>query len=78
MAASARAFLLLFGMGLRSYSMRPAFIPTIKELASHITEEQTRSNLNRALRMKTARQVIRLTDQLLKDLAPDLAVLETA
>ena len=32
MAGSPRAFVLLFGMGLRSFSMSPAFIPTIKEL----------------------------------------------
>ena len=78
MAASGRAFVLLFGMGLRSYSMSPAFIPTIKELASHLTEEQAELTLNRALRMKTARQVTRFMDQQLKSIAPDLAILETA
>ena len=78
MAASGRAFVLLFGMGLRSYSMSPAFIPTIKELASHLTEEQAGLTLNRALRMKTARQVTRFMDQQLKAIAPDLAILETA
>ena len=78
MAASARAFVLLFGMGLRSYSMSPAFIPTIKELVGHLTEEQAGLTLNRALRMKTARQVTRFMDQQLKSVAPDLAILETA
>src|SRR5215510_6711411 len=33
MAGSPRAFVLLFGMGLRSFSMSPAFVPIIKELA---------------------------------------------
>ena len=37
MAGAPRAFVLLFGMGLRSFSMSPAFIPTIKELTSHLT-----------------------------------------
>ena len=34
MASAPRAFVLLFGMGLRSFSMSPAFIPTIKELTA--------------------------------------------
>ena len=37
MAGQPRAFVLLFGMGLRSFSMSPAFIPIIKELTSHLT-----------------------------------------
>ena len=32
MAGAPRAFVLLFGMGLRSFSMSPAFIPMIKDL----------------------------------------------
>lgn len=78
MAASARAFVLLFGMGLRSYSMSPAFIPAIKELVGHLTEEDTRRILDRALRMKTARQITRFMDQQLRALAPELVILETA
>lgn len=63
-------------MGLRSYSMSPAFVPAIKELAGHLTEERCRSILDRALRMKSTRQVTRLMDQQLKALPPELAVLE--
>jgi len=77
MAASARAFPLLFGMGLRSYSMSPAFIPTIKELAGHLTGEQAKSLLGCALRMKSARQVIRFMDRELVKMCPNLTVLET-
>ncbi len=36
MAGRPRAVVLLFGMGLRSFSMSPAFIPTIKELITHL------------------------------------------
>ena len=39
MAGRPRAVVLLFGMGLRSFSMSPAFIPTIKELISHLTRQ---------------------------------------
>ena len=37
MAGQPRAFVLLLGMGLRSFSMSPAFIPLIKDLTSHVT-----------------------------------------
>ena len=76
MAASARAFPLLFGMGLRNFSMSPAFIPTIKELLAHLTEEHAKFLLGRVLRMKTARQVTRFMDQQLRELSPNLVLLE--
>jgi phosphotransferase system enzyme I (PtsI) len=78
MAGSLRAFPLLFGMGLRSYSMSPAFIPTIKQLMSQLTEEHAGSLLKRALGMKTARQVIRFMDRELAQTCPGLELLETA
>ena len=37
MAGQPRAFVLLLGMGLRSFSMSPSFIPSIKELAAHVS-----------------------------------------
>ncbi len=40
MAGSTRAFVLLLGMGLRSFSMSPAFLPSIKELAHHVNVPQ--------------------------------------
>ena len=75
MAASPRAFLLLFGMGLRSFSMSPAFIPTIKELVVHLTEQDARYTLERALLMSTSRQIARFVDQQLKTLAPNVSLL---
>ena len=77
MAASTLAFPLLLGMGLRSYSMSPAFIPTIKELAGRLTQKDAELLLSRALRMKTARQVIRFMNQQVKELSPELVPLET-
>jgi phosphotransferase system enzyme I (PtsI) len=78
MAGSLRAFPLLFGMGLRSYSMSPAFVPTIKQLVSHVTEELASSLLKRAIGMKTARQVNRFMDRQLAQTCPELKILETA
>ena len=41
MAGSPSTFALLFGMGLRSFSMSPAFIPTVKELVRKLTREKS-------------------------------------
>jgi phosphoenolpyruvate-protein kinase (PTS system EI component) len=77
MAGQPRAFLLLLGMGLRSFSMSPAFVPSIKEVASKVRIDEARSLLSKALRMKTTAQVSRLmTDELAK-IAPDLNMLAT-
>jgi phosphotransferase system enzyme I (PtsI) len=77
MAAAPRAFLLLFGMGLRSYSMSPSFIPIIKELASHLTTEGTQRILQRALKMNTIAQIIRYTGQQLAEICPNLAIVDS-
>ena len=76
--ASARAFVLLFGMGLRSFSMSPAFIPTIKELTSHLTQARAEAILERALTLKTTALVRRYLGQEIADIAPNLKLLETA
>ena len=78
MASSPRAIPLLFGMGLRSFSMSPTFVPTIKELVGHLTEEWTGPALKRAVRMKTARQVVSFMDRQLQDMCPNLVLLETS
>jgi len=43
--------------------MSPAFIPTIKELMSHLTQAKAEKILQRALKLKTTAQVIRLMEQ---------------
>jgi phosphotransferase system enzyme I (PtsI) len=78
MAGSPKAFLLLYGMGLRSFSMSPAFVPTIKELLTHVTVAKARAVLRRALELKTTSQVNRLTADALAEIAPGLELLEIA
>jgi len=77
MAGRPRAVVLLFGMGLRSFSMSPAFIPTIKELMSHLTQAKAEKILQRALKLKTTAQVIRLMEQQIAELAPNVTLLDT-
>jgi phosphotransferase system enzyme I (PtsI) len=78
MAGSPRAFLVLLGMGLRTFSMSPAFAPSIKELASQVTIEQARSLFLRASELRTATNINRFLLNELKKISPDLAKLELA
>ena len=78
MAGAPRAFVLLFGMGLRSFSMSPAFIPSMKELTSHLTKERAEAILQRALKLKTTVEVQRYLREQVTDLAPNLKLLDTA
>jgi phosphotransferase system enzyme I (PtsI) len=78
MAGQPRAFVLLFAMGLRSFSMSPAFIPTIKELASHLTEERTGKIYRHAMKLKTTGHVLRYMSEQLDQLAPNLKLMNSA
>jgi phosphotransferase system enzyme I (PtsI) len=78
MAGQPRSFVLLFGMGLRSFSMSPSFVPSIKELASHLTVERSRQILAHAMQLKTTAHVKRYLADQLKQISPKLAMLDTA
>lgn len=78
MAAQPRAFLLLFAMGLRNFSMSPAFVPSMKELATHLTLPETQRILRKALRFTTTTAVKRYMERELKRIAPNIALLDTA
>ena len=78
MAGAPRAFVLLVGMGLRSFSMSPAFIPSIKELTHHLTRDRAEAIVHRALRFKTTAEVKRYLGDQITDLAPNLKLLDTA
>lgn len=78
MAGQPKAFVLLLGMGLRSFSMSAAFIPTIKELASHVSVAQARSILHHALELKTTTHVKRFMADQIRKISPDSAAFDTA
>ncbi|MGY8769758.1 MAG: phosphoenolpyruvate--protein phosphotransferase [Pirellulales bacterium] len=77
MAGQPRAFILLLGMGLRSFSMSPAFIPAIKELASNVTTKEAHKFLARALQMKTTNQIKRYLRMELEGIDPKFSKLDT-
>jgi phosphotransferase system enzyme I (PtsI) len=65
-------------MGLRSFSMSPAFIPTIKELLNHLSVAKAEEILRRVERLKTTAEVNRAMKQHLAQIAPNLKLLDTA
>jgi phosphotransferase system enzyme I (PtsI) len=77
MAGQPRPYVLLIGMGLRSFSMSPAFIPSIKELTSHLTEEAAKRILKGALKLTTTQQVTKFLGKQIEQLAPKLKLLDS-
>ncbi|MBI3837536.1 MAG: phosphoenolpyruvate--protein phosphotransferase [Planctomycetia bacterium] len=78
MAGAPRAFVLLFGMGLRSFSMSPAFIPMIKDLTSHLTRKRAERILRRTLEIKTTAGIQRFMAAQIAEIAPNLKLLDSA
>ncbi len=76
MAGQPRAFALLLGMGVRSFSMSPAFIPYIKECGRHLSIAEATKMLQHALTLHTTRKVAHYVTEQLKRLAPDFARLD--
>ena len=77
MAGKPKAFVLLLGMGLRRFSMSPAFIPSIKQLASQITIYDAEQIVESVLKFKTTAQVTKFMTRQLEHFAPNLALLDT-
>lgn len=77
MAGQPKAFVLLLGMGLRRFSMSPAFVPSIKQLASQVSVFEAEQILDSVLKLKTTAQVKKFMARQLEHLAPNLALLDT-
>jgi phosphotransferase system enzyme I (PtsI) len=72
MAGQPRAFALLLGMGVRNFSMSPAFIPYIKEFAKSLSLADAARILAHALTLHTTRKVTHYLTEQLTQLFPDL------
>lgn len=77
MAGQPRAFLLLLGMGLRQFSMSPAFIPSTKLLAAKLTIPQAETIYEQALELKTTEKIKRFMADRMREIAPDLTMFDT-
>ncbi len=77
MAGWPRCFLPLFGMGLRRLSMSSAFVPSIKELVRRTTQEVARETAQRVLHMKTVGEVRGYLTRKVKQIWPNVSLLDT-
>lgn len=77
MAGTPRAFVVLLGMGLRRFSMSPAFVPSIKRLASVVSIDEATSIVQSVMQFKTTGQVKKFLARSIEQLAPDLKMLSS-
>ena len=76
MAGQPRSVLALFGMGLRKFSMSPAFIPTIKALLSSVTTTQAERFTHQILQLKTGDEIRSYLTARLHEVSSDLEVFD--
>jgi phosphotransferase system enzyme I (PtsI) len=72
MAGQPRSVLVLFGMGLRKFSMSPAFVPTIKALLSRVSTAQAERFAHQVLQLKTSEEIRKYLSERLHEVASDL------
>jgi phosphoenolpyruvate-protein kinase (PTS system EI component) len=77
MAGRPRCFLPLLGMGLRRFSMSPAFVPTIKELARCTSVELAHQTAARVQRLRTFKQVRQYLTKMTQQVCPNVTFLDT-
>ena len=77
MAGKPKAFVLLLGMGLRKFSMSPAFVPSIKQLAKMLTVAEAEQILESVMKFKTTAQVNKYMTRQIERIAPKLSILDS-
>jgi phosphotransferase system enzyme I (PtsI) len=77
MAASPACVLPLLGIGLRKFSMSPAFIPTVKEMIRSIKMPDAVEAAKQVVKMKTVSQVRTYLSDRVRVLCPQVAKLDT-
>lgn len=77
MAGRPRCVLPLFAMGLRSFSMTPAFVPNVKQVIRSLDRRVAREILDLVLPMRTTKEVKSYLTQAVTKLCPDVALFDT-
>jgi phosphotransferase system enzyme I (PtsI) len=77
MAGQPRSVLVLFGMGLRRFSMSPAFIPTVKQLLSSVTTAQAERFAHHVLQLSTNDEIKSYLTARLHEVSSALEVFDT-
>ncbi len=78
MAGQPRSVLVLFGMGLRRFSMSPAFVPTIKALLASVTTAQAERFAHQVLQLKTNEEIRSYLNARLHEVSSALEVFDSA
>jgi phosphotransferase system enzyme I (PtsI) len=76
MAGQPRSALALFGLGLRRFSMSPAFIPTTKELLASVTTAEAERFAHQVLQLKTSEEVRKYLNARIKELSKELELFD--
>jgi phosphoenolpyruvate-protein phosphotransferase (PTS system enzyme I) len=77
MAGQPRSVLVLFGMGLRKFSMSPAFIPTIKALLASVTTAQAERYAHHVLQLNTNEEIRSYLTARLHEVSSTLEMFDT-
>jgi phosphotransferase system enzyme I (PtsI) len=78
MAGQPRSVLALFGMGLRRFSMSPAFVPTIKALLASVSTAQAERFAHQVLQLKTSEEIRSYLTARLHEISSALEVFDSA
>jgi phosphoenolpyruvate-protein phosphotransferase len=76
MGGRPRCFLPLFGLGLRSLSMSPAFVPSIKELVRISNQTVADETIRRVLKMKTGGEIKGYLTRKVRQIWPNVSMLD--
>ncbi|WP_165068575.1 phosphoenolpyruvate--protein phosphotransferase [Paludisphaera rhizosphaerae] len=78
MAGQPRAALVLFGMGLRRFSMSPAFVPQIKALIASVTTAQAERFAHHVLQLSTSDEIRAYLSERLHEVSAELEAIDFA
>jgi phosphoenolpyruvate-protein phosphotransferase (PTS system enzyme I) len=78
MAGQPRSVLVLFGMGLRRFSMSPAFIPTVKALLGSVSTTQAERIAHHVLQLNTNEEIRTYLTARLHEVSSALEMFDTA
>lgn len=77
MAGRPRCFLPLFGMGLRRFSMSPAFVPSIKEMVRCTSQDLAEETAARVVRLRTFKGVRTYLTKVARVVCPNVTFFDT-
>ncbi len=77
MAGQPRSALVLFGMGLRRFSMSPAFVPTVKNLLAGVTTAQAERFAHHVLQLSTNDEIRSYLTARLREISSTLEIFDS-